>query len=512
MIARMEKTQVVIVGSGPLGAAAAKVLVAAGTRVTMLEAGRRPADDPSRPLERALRGEAPWEFRPWQYEMVGDDLDMNTFSLRMLGGSSRAWGAVTPRHLENDFRMKTRWGVARDWPITYRELEPHYLAAERLMGVAGNADRPWWPPRSAPYPMPAFPMSQTDLFVKGACDKLAIPLVSVPVARNSVAYQGRAMCVNHAVCRACPIGAVYSSHQTVRALEQERHFKLIVGADVVRIEADREGKARRVIYVDEREVEHAVEAERIVLAVQGVEAVRLLLDSGLANRNALLGRGLTEHPKFYMIGRVRPTLDAHRHDFETATTLLFHDHPRRSEHAGGRLMVRVPAGPSPSRIAMESGLWGRALKEEVRAVFGHYVTLGAFLEQLPYEDNRVTLSKAVRNEHGRPAARIQFGLMREYETQGYLAMKRQMERIFDALGATEVRVLMKPSIGGHYMGCHRMGDDPETSVTSSFLECHEVNHLFLATQGAFPTGGISNPTLTGVALSMRMASHILGQA
>jgi choline dehydrogenase-like flavoprotein len=399
------------------------------------------------------------------------------------------------------------WGA-----ITYSELEPYYLEAERLMGVAGSDERPWWPPRSAPYPMPAFPMSRTDLFVKGACDRLGIPLVSVPVARNSVEYQGRARCVNYAVCRACPIDAKYASNRTVEQLTRERHFKLVVGAEVVRIEATCDGRARRVVYVDEREVEHAVEAERIVLAVQGVEAVRLLFDSGLANRNGILGRGLMEHPKFYMIGRVRPTLDAHRHDFETATTLLFHDHPRRSEHAGGRLMVRVPAGPSPSAIAAESGLWGRELREEIRAVFGRYVTLGAFLEQLPYEENRVTLSTAVQNERGRPAARVEFRLMREYEAQGYVAMKRQMERIFDALGATEVRVLMKPSIGGHYMGCHRMGDDPETSVTGSFLECHEVKNLFLATQGAFPTGGISNPTLTGVALSMRMAHHILGRA
>ena len=179
---------------------------------------------------------------------------------------------------------------------------------------------------------------------------------------------------------------------TIEALEKKRHFKLNLGAEVVRIETDRSGAARRVVWMDERNVEQVIEAERIILAVQAVETVRLLMDSGLANQNGLLGRGLMEHPKFYMIGRVDPVLDAHRYGFETATTLLYHDHAQRGEYAGGRLMVREGSGPSPAEIARASGLWGKALADEIRDTFGHYVTLGAFLEQLPYDDNRVTLS------------------------------------------------------------------------------------------------------------------------
>ena len=507
----MEYTDVAIVGSGPLGAAAAQRLVDAGTRVTLLEAGKRPDSDRFAKLERAVRREIPWTFPPWHYETNGDDLDLNTFALRMLGGSSLAWGAVTPRFLESDFRLQSRYGVGRDWPICYDELEPYYIAAEYFMGVAGNDDTPWWPPRSAPYPMPAFPMTKTDQFVKDACDKLGIPLVSVPVARNSIDYRGRPQCVHYAVCRACPIGAMYASDTTIQFLEKRPQFTLRLGADVVRIEKDASGKARRVVWLDERQREHVLEAGRIILAVQAIETVRLLLDSDLAGDMEWLGRGLMEHPKFYMMGRVAPTLDAHRFGFETATTLLYHDHARRREHAGGRLLIREAAGPSPSDIARTSGLWGKALANEIRDIFGHYVTLGAFMEQLPYEENRVTLSKTIKNERNRPAAKIDFQLMHEYETNGYLEMRRQMERILDALDATDVRVIMKPTVAGHYMGTHRMGKDPRSSVTNDRLECHAVKNLFLASAGAFPTGGISNPTLTGVALTIRMADHILGR-
>jgi len=509
----VESTEVAIVGSGPLGAAAAKVLIDAGTRVTMLEAGQRPSLDRTEQLEKALVGEVPWRFRPWVYESVGEDLDLNRFAIRMVGGTSLTWGAITPRNLENDFRMRSRWGVGRDWPIAYRDLEPYYVRAEELMGVAGDDGAPFTPPRSKPFPMPAFPMSATDERVKAAAAKLGIPFGAVPVARNSVEYDGRARCTYLGVCRACPIGAMYGADQTIDRLERQRHFKLVTGANVLRVETGATGAVRRVVWHDARGSEHALDAERVVLAVQGVEAARLVLDSGIGNANGLVGRGLMEHPKFYMIGKVDgATLDSHRYGFETAATLSFHDHARRGEFAGGRMMVREHAGPSPSAVALASGLWGRALKDEIREVFGHHISLGAFLEQLPYEDNRVTLSKTVQNENGRPAARVEFSLLREYETQGYRAMKREMERIFDALGATDVRVLMEPSVAGHYLGCHRMGSDPSTSVVDSFLECHDVPGLFLATQGAFAMGGVSNPTLTGVALSMRMADHILGRA
>ncbi|HRI64392.1 MAG TPA: GMC family oxidoreductase [Polyangium sp.] len=507
----MEYTDVAIVGSGPLGAAAARRLVAAGTRVTLLEAGKRPDSNRFAKLERAVRREIPWAFPPWRYETIGDDVDLNTFALRMLGGSSLAWGAVTPRFLENDFRLRSRYGVGCDWPIGYDELEPYYFEAEQFMGVAGSQDAPWWPRRSAPYPMPAFPMTKTDQFVKQGCDKLGIPLVSVPVARNSVDYQGRPKCTHYAVCRACPIGAMYASDMTIAMLEKSPQFALKVGADVVRVEKDASGRARRVVWQDEHDCEHAVEAERIILAVQGIETVRLLLDSGLAGEMEWLGRGLMEHPKFYMMGRVAPVLDAHRFGFETATTLVYHDHCRRGQYAGGRLLVREAAGPSPSDIARTSGLWGKALADEIREIFGHYVTLGAFMEQLPYDENRVTLSRTMKNERDRPAAKIDFRLMHEYETNGYLAMKRQMERIMDALDATDVRVIMEPTVAGHYMGTHRMGNDPRSSVTNDRLECHAVKNLFLASAGAFPSGGISNPTLTGVALTIRMADHILGR-
>jgi len=511
----MKRAEVVIVGSGPAGAAAAHALVHRGVAVIMLEAGTQPEPNRFAIMERALLGDIPWKFDPLPYETVGDDIHLNTFAIRKVGGSSLAWGAITPRYHPNDFRMQSRYGVAVDWPISYDELEPYYCQAERFMGVSGAQDTPLAPPRSEPYPMPAFPMNDTDLLVKQACEKLEIPIHSVPSARNRVAYDGRSACTFYGTCRACPSGGMYSSDRTVNRLLKSPYFQLITEAEAQRVEIDGERRARRVVYLDRAGREQVVLGDRIVLAVQCVEVVRILLNShtgafpsGLANRSGRLGLGFMEHPKFYMTGSVDQRQNPYTQGFETATSFKFNDHGRRGEYSAGRLIIRENAGPSPAEIARASGLIGRDLRKEIRETSGQYITLGAFHEQLPRDENRISLSRTVRLRNGAPAARVEFKLTGEYERRGFLAMKKVMERIFDALGAKSVKVTMDLENGGHYMGGHSMGRDPASSVTNADLETHEVKNLYLATAGAFPTSGVSNPTLTTVALVLRMVDRM----
>lgn len=510
------KYDVAIVGSGPIGTAVASTCVRAGLNVIMLEGGDRPPLDRYGMMERAIREEIAWKFDPWRYEMNGDDLLLNTFAVRKVGGSSVAWGAVTPRFLVNDFKLKSEYGVAVDWPIDYDKIEPYYGKAEWFMGVSGSADDPYNGPRSSPFPMPAFPMGKTEKYVKEACEKLDITVHSVPSARNSVPFQGRSKCINYGICRACPNGALFSSDQIVRRLESEDNFQLLTGASVARVVNNADGIAQAIEFFDPNGKLQTLRAGRIVLATQGVENVRILLNSatdelpnGVANSSDYLGKYLTEHVKFYYEGRVPERLDPHMRGYETATTLKFHDHGKRGSHSGARLLIRENGGPSPADIAWDSGLWGEELREEMRGTFGRFVTLGAFMEQLPYEKNRVTLSETMTDRYGLPAARIDFQLMHDYEKRGYKAIRKVIDKVFKTMGGRDVREVLPPSISGHYMSCHRMGDDPKTSVVDSYMQCHDTPNLYLASIGAFPTGGISNPTLTGVALAIRMAEKIV---
>ena len=61
---------------------------------------------------------------------------------------------------------------------------------------------------------------------------------------------------------------------------------------------------------------------------------------------------------------------------------------------------------------------------------------------------------------------------------------------------------------GHHMGTTRMGEDKNISVVNSNLKVYEIDNLYCAGSSVFPTCGYINPTLTIVALSLRLAEHL----
>jgi choline dehydrogenase-like flavoprotein len=60
----------------------------------------------------------------------------------------------------------------------------------------------------------------------------------------------------------------------------------------------------------------------------------------------------------------------------------------------------------------------------------------------------------------------------------------------------------------HHMGTTRMGDDPRVSVVDPDCKVHGIANLFVAGSSVFPTSGSAGPTLTIVALAIRLADHL----
>ena len=63
----------------------------------------------------------------------------------------------------------------------------------------------------------------------------------------------------------------------------------------------------------------------------------------------------------------------------------------------------------------------------------------------------------------------------------------------------------------HIMGGTVMGENAASSVTNQYGRLHELDNLFIAGPGLFPSSGAVNPTFTIHALAMRTADHILGR-
>jgi len=86
---------------------------------------------------------------------------LNAARVKGVGGSTLHWQGMVMRLHPADFDG----GHDNDdpaWPIDYDDLRPYYADAERALGVAGDADNPFAPPRDGPYPMPGFAPSYSE--------------------------------------------------------------------------------------------------------------------------------------------------------------------------------------------------------------------------------------------------------------------------------------------------------------------------------------------------------------
>jgi len=510
---------VVVVGAGAAGGVLALELARRGLRVTVLESG--PRHDPAKRwdgVRRWLRHENPWERTPKtldRYTVGGPQpYQLEGRRARGVGGSTLHWEGYALRLHASDFMLRSLHGVGDDWPIRYDDLEPYYAAAERSLGVAGTADDPWASPRSAPYPLPAFPFSHSDGLFSRACRTLGIGLHHLPQARNSVAYDGRPQCRACGTCFVCPTGAKATADLThVAAAEATGNARVVTEATVKRLVTDDAGEVRAAVYAGPDGVERRAEARVFVLAGGAVENARLLLLStsrrfpaGLANGSGLVGKCFMTHPSVTIQARVRDRVHPYRIGFSTAMTRQFAVGGDRGRRGAFLLEFLNAAGPTPEQIAVASGRWGADLREHVRAEFGRWMGIRIYAEELPERTNAVTLNPRVRDALGVPAPHIHHAIG-AYERAALEEAREVVGRIMTALGALEV----KPgplSFAGHQMGTHRMGTDPRTSVVDPDQRAHEVPNLYLAGGGCFVTGSASPPTLTIVALAIRTAERI----
>ena len=110
----------------------------------------------------------------------------------------------------------------------------------------------------------------------------------------------------------------------------------------------------------------------------------------------------------------------------------------------------------------------------------------------------------------RPAARCAIG------AGDFLNAERTLRLLGESLiasGQGRVRInneglYQRPNGGGHIMGTTRMGTNRSNSVVDSNCRVHGYDNLSVAGSSVFPTGGCANPTLTIVALTLRLADTL----
>lgn len=136
-------------------------------------------------------------------------------------------------------------------------------------------------------------------------------------------------------------------------------------------------------------------------------------------------------------------------------------------------------------------------------------------EQTPNPESRVTLSRQL-DPIGMPRAALNWTIA-DRDFDALTQLSRLVADLVESRGIGSLAVPFERSSapiswGFHHMGTTRMHSDPTQGVVDEFGRVHEMENLYVAGSSVFPTGGVSNPTLTAVALSLRLADHVAEKA
>ena len=496
-----------------------------GTSIIVVEAGNRLFDVKKRVADR--QRSLQYGENPWPGDYIDDQAGAGVISRTMaVGGSALHWGGVTNRFSEEDLRLRSMYGLAVDWPLSWTELERFYCEAERKIGVGGEAGPLPEDRRSEPYPMAPMPLSWNLLQLKAWAEKSGIPFWATPQAKNTVPYDGRSECKRCNTCEICPTGARYSPDETFRRLLTAKKIALHDRTLVRRlITGDSGGSTPQIVAAqavqrDRPKDPAEYRARLFVLAAGYCWTPHLLLLSsssrfpnGLANSSGTVGRYMNGHSfisaQIELDAEIYPGMnDQHslisRQFFRCATDQPYvrHDFRIWESRVGREPRLKAPDG----RLLMGDALladWRERTKRGAARVRMYY-------DVHPSADSRLTLDAAAKNRFGDPLPKIEHRL--DDATQARLPdTRRHLNDLFARLAREHNGRILSTSEGNyldHPAGGCRMGTDPAASVCDSYGRTHDHENLFVVGAPTLPTGGCTNGTLTFAALTLRSANVI----
>ena len=517
--AKTISADVCIVGAGAAGIAIASELSGQSCRVALLESG-----------------DFKFRERP-QSLYLGEQIGLPNFStgrsrFRTFGGSTTRWGGQCRPLDALDFEARDGFPHS-GWPFGLAQLEPYYRRAQPICQLGPYEYQPSaWSASDGG----ALPLDGTQLDTK-------IFQFSWPI----------------------DFGKVYRT-----ALERSDNVDVYLNANVIDIESDESAQNVTGLVAatfNDRRIRFT--AATYVLACGGIENARLLLASnriarhGLGNQHDLVGRFFMDHA-YFVVGHFEPATAGYDRSYyviesydcvgreqKINAAFALSERIRRDECLNGAALyfVRRPAyKTSPEyfskggrsfihlidvlrRHELSDGNLGRHLRNiaagarEVAVSLSRQLielarprprlALRAVIETTPNPASRVTLGSR-RDHFGMPQVRVNWQLNAE-DTRGLTRLLEVMRQEFERcrLGrlieyiSTDDNGWPTSMTGGkHHMGTTRMHDDPRQGVVDPDCRVHGVSNLYVAGSSVFPTGGYANPTLTIVALALRLAEHL----
>ncbi|WP_210469905.1 GMC family oxidoreductase [Sporosarcina sp. 6E9] len=562
MVVKLDKVDVVVVGTGWAGGVVSAELSKAGYKVVALERGK----NITRSDYIGVKDELRYTNR---YEMM-QNLSTETITSRNyidevalpvrtrkevmvgtdLGGGSVHWAGATYRWKPYDFEIRSktieRYGkdkipkdmTIRDWGITYDEMEKYYDQWEKTAGISGEPD-PIGDKRSSDYPNPPMKSSPAVNLFMDTTKKMGYHPYRVAAGNLSQTYtnpDGETLnqCMFCSFCTqyGCDFGAKSDPLVTViPTAVKTGNFEARTGAYVRRV-IYKNGKATGVLYSDTMTGEEFEQpADVVVLAAFTFANNRLLLLSGIGrpydpktkkgvigrnfngqfNITFLGARGYFKNKKFnYYMGA--GALGGTMSDFAGDNF----DHSNLDFINGGGIELRQygDGAIATNHVPKGTPAWGPEFKKNSIYYANRSLNIWYTMATMSYWHNFVDLDPTYTDSFNDPLLRITYKYTDQDRNMAKFGIEKCQE-IMEEMGADIVDVDEVPDEfdhiydGGHYAGGVIMGDDPETSAVNNYLQMWDVDNLFVVGGSAFPQFAGHHPTATIGALGYRASEGII---
>jgi len=546
----MKSFDAVIIGAGAGGGASAYALTKKGYRVLVLEAG--PEFLPERdylagtshwqqgfPNKAGSQGQYTYALEQALSEKWGDIRSWNHVSGRLnpsasriayayhhvrgVGGSSLHFTGEAHRINPRAMRMHSNFGVAADWPISYQTLEPYYLQAEHIVGVAGSsqdASRP----RSAPYPYPAHPTGYLSQLLNKGFAKNKMRLVSNSLAVLPQARPQRSNCNYCGSClKGCPrkdkgsIDVTYIQTAKASGLCEVRS-----GCVVTKIVTDAASEKVSAVEYIVQDKKNTVKTPLLILAAGAIESPRLLLLSanqhspnGMCNESGQVGKNFMETLLWTSNALYPGPVESYR-GLPVDSICWDYNAPDAIPGVigGCRFSPSVAEsdllGPVSYATRVVKG-WGHEHKQAMRQTFGRAISLSGICESLPHAKSFIALDPVAKDSYGLALASIH-SYVDDMAAKRIAFMAKKCRQILKASGATEIfEEFSSYDIfsSTHVFGTCRMGLDPNQSVVNADCRSHRWQNLYILDASVFPSsGGGESPGLTIQALALRTVDRL----
>jgi choline dehydrogenase-like flavoprotein len=482
---------VIVIGSGPAGAAATAWLTSAGVDVTLLEAGLQTA---AIGLTARVAGMTVIRLHRRMTARNGDvtvtgDPDTVLYEDLAPGGLTNHWSCAVPRFSRDDFLDARRAGEAYTWPIDYEDLGRWYDWVEPFLKISGSSiDVPQLPAGKVRDVRSLGPVWQHIAAAAGRQGQAVVPVPYV--------YGGRTTLT--------PSGTVFNSFvRMVRPARRSGHLAIRYGTRVTQLEWS--GATKRVTGAIVRDVttgaEHRFPCRAVVLAAGAINTTKILLQSisndfpnGLGNTHGVLGRYLHDHP----LGKVV---------VEVGTPLAFQP---------AAYITRQSLERSTPLYAASCLQWSGVYRLVHSIVKGHPGNLTScgfslFGTMAPAEQNFVALDPTRQSEDGTPGLILNI----RYPPESASTLESTRDQLVDLLDQVNLRprvtlwLIDKVGSAIHYAGTCRMHASPQFGMVDRWNRLHAVRNAVVADSAAFTTGSEKNPVLTAMALAARASQQLV---